>query len=132
MPEGGTIEIHAEKLVIGENSTLPLQPDNYVALTIKGEGLDISSQILPKIFDPYFSTKEHGSGLGLTICYSIVKKHGGHISVQSIVGKGTSFTVYLPVSGVQTEDHADEDVLILGEGKVLLMEDEEDVRQDGS
>ncbi|WP_236860291.1 hybrid sensor histidine kinase/response regulator [Candidatus Formimonas warabiya] len=129
MPEGGTIEIHAKKLVIGENSTLPLQPGNYVALTIKDEGPGISSQILPKIFDPYFSTKEYGSGLGLTICYSIVKKHGGHISVQSIEKKGTSFTVYLPVSSVQTEDDADEDVLILGEGKVLLMEDEEDVQQ---
>jgi PAS domain S-box-containing protein len=128
MPEGGTIEIRAEKLVIGKNSALPLQPGHYVALTIKDEGVGISSRILTKIFDPYFSTKEHGSGLGLTICYSIVKKHGGHISVQSIEQKGTSFTVYLPVSRVQAETVTYEDVLILGEGKVLLMEDEEDVR----
>lgn len=129
MPEGGTIEIHAEKLDIGANSTLPLQPGSYVALSIKDDGPGMSSQILPKIFDPYFSTKEHGNGLGLTVCYSIVKKHGGHISVRSIEKEGTSFTAYLPVSNAQTEDESDEDALILGEGKVLLMEDEEDVRQ---
>jgi len=130
MPDGGTIKVRAEKRAItGENSTLPLQPGNYVALTITDEGAGISSQILPKIFDPYFTTKEHGSGLGLTICYSIVKKHGGHISVQSVEGKGTSFTIYLPVSSAQAEKEEHEDMLILGEGKVLLMEDEESVRQ---
>lgn len=127
---GGTIKIRAKELAVtGENSTLPLQIGNYVALTITDEGAGISSEILPKIFDPYFSTKELGSGLGLTICYSIVKKHGGHISVQSVEGKGTSFTIYLPVSNVQAEKEVYEDVLILGEGKVLLMDDEESVRQ---
>ena len=99
MQEGGTIKIHAEKLTVtGENGSLPLQSGHYVALTITDEGVGISNQILPKIFDPYFSTKEQGNGLGLTICYSIVKKHGGHIAVQSAEGKGTSFTIYLPVS----------------------------------
>ncbi|TGE36342.1 PAS domain-containing hybrid sensor histidine kinase/response regulator [Desulfosporosinus fructosivorans] len=127
---GGTIKIHAKELAVtGENSTLPLQIGNYVALTITDEGAGISSQILPKIFDPYFSTKDLGSGLGLTICYAIVKKHGGHISVQSVEGQGTSFTIYLPVSNVQAEKEVHEDILILGEGKVLLMDDEESVRQ---
>ena len=130
MQEGGTIRIRAEKLaVIGENGALPLQSGNYVALTITDEGAGISSQILPKIFDPYFSTKELGSGLGLTICYSIVKKHGGHISVQSVEGNGTSFTIYLPVSSAQAENEVHEDLLTLGEGKILLMDDEESVRQ---
>jgi CheY-like chemotaxis protein len=100
-----------------------------VALTITDEGVGISSLILPKIFDPYFSTQEHGSGLGLTICYSIVKKHGGHISVQSVEGKGTSFTIYLPVANVYAENEVHEDLLSLGQGKVLLMDDEESVRQ---
>ena len=130
MQEGGTIKIRAEKLaVIGENGILPLQAGNYVVLTITDEGSGIPSQILPKIFDPYFSTKELGSGLGLTICYSIVKNHGGHISVQSVEGKGTSFTIYLPVSSVQIEKEVQEDILILGEGNVLLMDDEESVLQ---
>lgn len=130
MQEGGTIKIRAEKMAVtSENNSLPLQSGKYVAITITDEGVGISSQILLKIFDPYFSTKEQGSGLGLTICYSIVKKHGGHISVQSVVGKGTSFTIYLPVSSVQAEIEIPEDILILGEGKVLLMDDEESVRQ---
>ncbi|MHB8074126.1 hybrid sensor histidine kinase/response regulator [Desulfosporosinus fructosivorans] len=130
MLQGGTIKIHAKELAVtGENNTLPLQIGNYVALTITDEGAGISSQILPKIFDPYFSTKDLGSGLGLTICYAIVKKHGGHISVQSVEGQGTSFTIYLPVSNVQAEKEVHEDILILGEGKVLLMDDEESVRQ---
>lgn len=130
MPLGGTIKIHAEKLAVTtENCTLPLKSGNYVVLTISDEGEGIPSQDLPKIFDPYFSTKEHGSGLGLTICYSIVKNHGGHISVQSVEGKGASFTIYLPVSSVQAEEVVHEDNLTLGEGNVLLMDDEENVRR---
>jgi len=130
MLEGGTIKIFAEELTVTcETDSLPLQSGHYVTLTITDEGPGIASNILSKIFDPYFSTKEHGSGLGLTICYSIVKKHGGHISVQSVEGEGTSFTIYLPVSSVQAEKEVDEDDLIMGVGKVLLMEDEESVRQ---
>lgn len=130
MQEGGTIKIYAEKRVLtAENDTLPLQPGYYVALTITDEGAGISSEFLPKIFDPYFSTKEQGSGLGLTVCYSIVKNHGGHISVHSVEGKGTSFTIYLPASSVQAEKEVHEDLLIMGEGKVLLMDDEESVQQ---
>lgn len=130
MQAGGIIKICAEKLAVtDENDILPLQSGNYVVLTITDEGDGISSQNLPKIFDPYFSTKEQGSGLGLTICYSIVKNHGGHISVQSVEGKGTSFTIYLPVSSDQAEFEVHEDILTLGEGKVLLMDDEESVRQ---
>ncbi|MDR3540677.1 MAG: ATP-binding protein [Desulfosporosinus sp.] len=130
MQEGGTIKVHAEKVTVtGENDTLPLNNGHYVALAITDEGAGIPSQILPKIFDPYFSTKEQGNGLGLTICYSIVKKHGGHITVQSLEGKGTSFIIYLPVSGVQSEEEVHEDSLIMGAGKVLLMDDKESVRE---
>ena len=133
MQEGGTIKIRTEKLVVtDESGTLPLQCGSYVAVTITDEGNGIPSQNLSKIFDPYFSTKEQGHGLGLAICYSIVKKHGGHISVQSVEGKGTSFTIYLPVSSAQAEEELHEDILILGEGKILLMEDEESVRQTAS
>lgn len=130
MQQGGTIKIQAEELTVnGETDILPIKAGQYVSVTITDDGPGMASQILSKIFDPYFSTKEHGSGLGLAICYSIVKKHGGHISVQSVEGKGTSFTIYLPVSSVQAEKELDEDVLIMGKGKVLLMEDEESVRQ---
>jgi len=130
MQTGGRINISTETVdATGKNDISQLTPGKYVALTIADEGPGISSQHLPKIFDPYYSTKEKGSGLGLTICYSIVKKHGGHISVQTVEGEGTSFTVYLPVSSATTNINVVEDTLLLGEGKVLLMDDEEGVRQ---
>ncbi len=131
MEDGGTIVIRAENQVLtAENTTLPIQPGNYVVLTITDDGPGIPGQIVSKIFDPYFTTKEHGSGLGLTICYSIVKKHAGYISVCSEEGDGTSFTIYLPVSSAQAEqEEVSEDGLILGDEKVLLMEDDKSVRQ---
>ena len=130
MPAGGTIKISAETFIYTEeNGILQLQTGNYVTLTITDEGIGISNKQLSKIFDPFFTTKEQGSGLGLTICYSIMKKHGGHISVQSVEGNGTSFTVYLPVSSEKAKKAAIEDTLFLGKGKVLVMDDEESVRQ---
>ncbi len=131
MEDGGTIVIRAENQVLtAENTTLPIQPGNYVVLTITDDGPGIPGQIVSKIFDPYFTTKEHGSGLGLTICYSIVKKHAGYISVCSEEGDGTSFTIYLPVSSAQADqEEVSEDGLILGDEKVLLMEDDKSVRQ---
>lgn len=130
MQSGGTIKISAETFIYTEeNGILPLRTGNYVILTITDEGIGISNKQLSKIFDPFFTTKEQGSGLGLTICYSIMKKHGGHISVQSVEGNGTSFTVYLPVSSEKAKKAAIEDTLFLGKGKVLVMDDEESVRQ---
>jgi signal transduction histidine kinase len=67
-----------------------------VRFEVRDEGPGIPPEILSKIFDPYFTTKSRGSGLGLTIAFSAVKKHGGCISVSSLPGKGTSFSVYLP------------------------------------
>jgi len=130
MQTGGKIKISAEMVdAAGKNDILQLKPGKYVALTITDEGPGISNQHLPKIFDPYFSTKEKGNGLGLTICYSIVKKHGGHISVDTVEGVGTSFTIYLPVSNGKQKKNLTEDSLHLGEGKVLLMDDDADIRQ---
>ncbi len=130
MQDGGIIKISAEKLTVADaNDTLPLQPGDYVILTITDEGVGISKQHLVKIFDPYYSSKEEGSGLGLTICYSILKKHGGHISVESVDGEGTSITVFLPVSSEKTESHGMEDTISLGYGKILFMDDEESVRE---
>lgn len=114
-------EIKKEIVVQNENWEFMIQSGERSAFPV--------SIILSKIFDPYFSTKEDGSGLGLTICYSIVKKHGRHISVQSVEGKGTSFTVFLPVSNNIAEDDIPEENLIFGEGRVLLMDDQESVRQ---
>ncbi len=77
---------------------MPLNEGRYVKITIKDHGAGISHEDLQKIFDPYFTTRQEGSGLGLSISYSIIKKHEGYITVESEIGDGTSFHIYLPAS----------------------------------
>ncbi|WP_371802205.1 PAS domain S-box protein [Candidatus Lokiarchaeum ossiferum] len=77
------------------NSSLNFQKS--IQITVQDNGRGISPDVVPRIFDPYFTTKETGSGLGLSVCYSIVKKHGGHIEVESKIDEGSSFAIYLPV-----------------------------------
>ena len=97
MPEGGVITIRAENTNVSSEDTLPLNEGDYVKVFIKDEGTGIPRDYLQRIFDPYFTTKEKGSGLGLAICDTIIRKHEGHISVESEAGLGTAFTLYLPV-----------------------------------
>ena len=98
MPGGGVVEVIAENLTTGTNIRT-LGEGNYVRITIKDRGIGIPRENLSKIFDPYFTTKEKkergGIGLGLAICDSIIKYHNGLISVESLVGVGTSFMIYL-------------------------------------
>ncbi len=96
MPKGGTIKIKAEKTNIKTKNSLPLKEIQYVRITIADKGAGIPKEHLQKIFDPFFTTREKGSGLGLTTTYSIIKKHGGYITVESKVGTGTTFYIYLP------------------------------------
>lgn len=137
MPEGGTIRIGAENKTLeaeGEQG-LPLQAGRYIKLYITDEGIGIPEEHLSKIFDPYFTTKQNGSGLGLTISYSIIKNHNGYLGVESEPGSGTTFYIYLPASqqGVPTRDNfVGADIQILsktGKGKVLVMDDEEMIRE---
>jgi len=102
MPEGGTITISSENAVVAEPSPLPLKPGNYVKISIRDHGVGISREQLSKIFDPNFTTKEQGSGLGLATSYSIIKQHGGHIFAESEIRKGTTFVIYLPASLSET------------------------------
>ncbi len=130
MPEGGTITIRCENCVIGDSIGLPLRPGDYVKVSVQDHGVGIVREHLSKIFDPYFTTKQKGSGLGLATSYSIIKKHGGHIIAESELGVGTIFTFYLPASrSGKVAKQADETKLFTGTGKILLMDDEEDVRQ---
>ena len=100
MPNGGAIRIRAENVVIGAKDSLPLKEGKYVRVSIEDQGVGVPKMHLQKIFDPYFTTKKRGSrkgtGLGLAICYSIVKNHDGHITVESEMGVGTTFCIYLP------------------------------------
>ena len=129
MPEGGVITINCENIVVGAENNLRLTEGNYIKISFTDEGTGISDEYLSKIFDPYFTTKQKGSGLGLSTTYSIINKHGGHITVESELGAGTVFNIYLPASAekVMTKKTA-EDEPVTGTGKVLVMDDEELVR----
>lgn len=97
MPNGGNITIRGTPININRNDEIPpLRPGEYLKISLSDTGCGIPSENLEKIFDPYFTTKARGHGLGLAICFSIIKKHGGHISVESALHQGTTFHVYLP------------------------------------
>ncbi|MDA3846239.1 MAG: PAS domain S-box protein [Vallitaleaceae bacterium] len=98
MPNGGTVTIAVNNKYI-EDGEIPIIPNGkYIEITIKDEGEGIDKKTLKYIFDPFFSTKQKGNGLGLATCYSIIQKHEGFIEVESQVGKGSSFHIYLPAS----------------------------------
>jgi PAS domain S-box-containing protein len=98
MPEGGSLSIRTENVSIDKDEAkrLSVKPGQYVQISVKDTGTGIPKEYLNKIFDPYFTTKEKGSGLGLSTSYSIIRKHDGAISVSSEVGAGTTFIIYLP------------------------------------
>jgi PAS domain S-box-containing protein len=129
MSEGGEIEISCTNVSVDADQILPLRAGMYVLVSVKDQGEGISEEVLPRIFDPYFSTKENGKGLGLATVYSIVKNHDGHISVTSRQGVGTIFNIYLPaaVTGV-VEQPVEEIATPAGKGKILVMDDEEIIR----
>ncbi len=130
MPEGGNVEIKAENLVLQEDLTVPalLQAGRYVKISLKDEGVGIPAENLDKIFDPYFTTRGKGSGLGLATAYSIMKRHHGLITVESAAGQGTTFHLYLPGSDKPVSLETEEVRFEAGRGRVLLMDDDEIVR----
>lgn len=129
MPSGGTIKIRGENLLVGKASDLPLDAGRYVKISIRDQGTGIPADFLSKIFDPYFTTKQTGSGLGLATVYSIVKKHQGHISVESRMGMGTTFHIIFPAVDREVSRLIKEDrEVVTGRGKILVMDDEAIVR----
>ena len=130
MSEGGEIEVHVENISLAASSELPLKNGNYVRVTVTDQGIGIPVDHLAKIFDPYFTTKQKGSGLGLATTYSIMKRHEGHIAVSSTLGEGACFTLYLPASSLKEtiEDDIPQD-LIQGNGRILVMDDEEEIQE---
>ncbi len=129
MPEGGVIKITAENILVKAESNLPLSEGKYVKFAIADQGIGISPKYLGKIFDPYFSTKQKGSGLGLATAYSIIKNHSGHIQVESQIGVGTTFHIYLPATGKGVPAESLTVKPAMGQGKVLIMDDEAMVRE---
>ncbi len=128
MPEGGqvTIDIHNEQVVA--ESARPLQVGKYLRLEIADTGMGIRAEHLERIFDPYFTTKQSGSGLGLATVYSIVRRHQGHIDVESGLGRGTTFSIWLPavLADAMVESNEPFEVAKMS-GRVLFMDDEETI-----
>ena len=131
MPKGGRINICCDNVEdAASESLLSMHEENYVRINVHDTGVGMPPEIIDKIFDPYFTTKQEGSGLGLAICHSIINKHDGHITVQSRSGKGTLFTIYLPAE-------LSKDITVVKEQKarpamkgarIMVMDDEEMIR----
>ncbi|MCK5405224.1 MAG: response regulator, partial [Desulfobulbaceae bacterium] len=131
MPGGGRLWVTAENITVNEDDTLPLAAGKYVKVTFRDQGIGIPGTYIEKIFDPYFTTKQAGKGLGLASAFSILKQHNGIITVDSAPGVGTSFSMYLPASLKQQEieqDTPQQKISGSGSGKILVMDDDDMVR----
>jgi two-component system, cell cycle sensor histidine kinase and response regulator CckA len=126
MPQGGTVRVTVSNVITDPITHPTLEPGRYLEITIKDEGNGIPKDVLPKIFEPYFTTKVKGYGLGLSVVYATVTRHNGSIEVESTEGKGTTFTICLPVTDeAPTEIVEEEAVISEGQGRILVMDDEE-------
>jgi PAS domain S-box-containing protein len=136
MPAGGTITVKASNITIGEHANtstietqpiadvLPLADGPYVRVDVSDTGMGIAPAHIEKIFDPYFTTKSSGTGLGLATVYSIIQKHNGHIHASSEVGDGTTFTFYLPATREDVDAQAATQAKPKKADKVLIMDDD--------
>ncbi|MDR3580496.1 MAG: PAS domain S-box protein [Oryzomonas sp.] len=132
MPGGGLISIKGKNTTVNDANIMSLPPGWYIKIAITDTGCGISTENLKKIFDPYFTTKSYGSGLGLASAHSIITKHEGYIGVSSEIGKGTTFEILLPASAhVSAYDDTckNSNKFDQQEGlTVLVMDDEEIIR----
>jgi PAS domain S-box-containing protein len=136
MPAGGRLTIQTQNTVVDENHRRGQQfirPGRYVVLSVSDTGMGMDKETQSRIFEPFFTTKEKGkgTGLGLSTVYGIVKQSGGYVIVQSEKGRGSSFHIYLPQAQGVAEKHATPvaDAALGGNETILLVEDEESVRQ---
>jgi PAS domain S-box-containing protein len=131
MPDGGVITISATNETVPEGNALNLTPGDYLKISVQDHGCGIPPENLPRIFDPYFTTKRRGSGLGLASSYSIIRRHGGVIGVSSRVGVGATFTIHLPAlpQARAANGMAGPRDDLEGSGRILVMDDEELIRE---
>ncbi len=130
MPEGGNITITGENLPSISTEYLPFMPEGrFVKISIQDSGVGIPPNVLDKIFDPYFTTKRRGNGLGLAITQSIIKKHNGHIATSSAPGVGTTFTIYLPASEYRNIPKQETpSAIVSSHARILIMDDDKMVQ----
>ena len=130
MPNGGIINISAENITLPSENVHMLKAGTYVKIMFADQGEGMTEDVMKHIFDPYFTTKQAGHGLGLAIVYSIISRHEGHIAVHSKVGVGTTFEILLPASEKQsTEIFSKKTTMLRSSARILLMDDEEIIRR---
>lgn len=130
MPKGGSIAVKCVNCNVGRELHLPIQYGQYVKISITDTGVGIPHEYIDKIFDPYFTTKQKGSGIGLATSHSIIRNHSGYIGVESEVGKGSIFSIYLPATpDAPIAERRDTYRVVRGSGKVLVMDDEFVIRE---
>jgi PAS domain S-box-containing protein len=130
MPKGGTIRCIVSNVVLADKEVASLAEGAYVKISVHDTGIGIAPESLPRIFDPYFTTKQNGTGLGLTSTYSIIKRHEGHLTVASDPSQGTTFDIYLPTSrSASVADIPSDNAITPGRGKILVMDDEKIIRE---
>lgn len=134
MPDGGTLIIRAENADITEADALPLAEGPYLKIIFEDTGIGIAAEHIAKIFDPYYSTKSMGQnkgmGLGLAVCHSVLKKHGGYITVNAEEGRGATFVLYLPAKpGTVVEEEPSAMESAPPQKRVLVMDDNEEIRK---
>ena len=133
MPQGGELYLKTENVTLDaefiNNKPYKVEAGDYVKITVSDTGVGIDKEIQDRIFEPFFTTKEmgRGTGLGLASVYGVIKNHGGYINVYSELNRGTSFTIYLPVSRKKIQKEIEKTVptLTMGSGTILLIDDEE-------
>lgn len=133
MVNGGTVCVSAATFHVTEDDLLPLTPGRYIKVAIADSGHGVPPEIATKIFDPYFTTKSASSGLGLSICYSIIKKHGGFLHLENDGAPGATFSFYLPTAEAKVVDDVVEpnerDEEKPNQQRVLVMDDEAAIRE---
>lgn len=133
MPGGGVLTVTAENQSLDDRNKLSLPEGEYIKIVFSDQGDGIPEENLKKIFDPYFTTKSGGSGLGLASAHSVIVRHGGLIAVESVIGSGTTFTIFLPSTGVccaenqpvqatnQEERSSGESILVMDDEEIIQM-----------
>ena len=138
MPEGGILTIKTKNTILTAKTCMQIEdsrPGRFIMLSIRDNGTGMKQSVITHIFEPFFTTKEAGTGtgLGLSVAYGIIKQHGGWINVESMAGKGSTFTIYLPVTASQSEDEKPKERLSPSElrgcgERLLIVEDNKNVR----
>jgi CheY-like chemotaxis protein len=126
----GRITVKASNVLIDSNRLFPFKPGRYVTISVQDQGGGLPDESISQIFDPYFTSNETLNGLELVTAYSIVKKHGGEIVVESERGAGTTFHIYLPAADVkQKQEFTTPPSSAHPKGRILVMDDEEIIRE---